>query len=249
MVSGRPDQALFESLLHDVHQARGRWRKDPVAIFAARAGRLATGELMLVGRALNGGSCRACLDDIGTPAGRAAVVASAFHDAAGATKDPMQWVLDCWGARGTLYNTRRSQFWRTAKSCVERLGLVGDPAAWPFVISWSDLYKVSPAKRGNPPATLMRAQRASCVQILRAEIDHWKPKRILFLTGINWARPFLAALPLESRPAMNAPVEFVGVSDDRCQVVVTPHPQIQSGKRLVDAIVEEFKTLEATSPH
>ena len=52
-------------------------------------------------------------------------------------------------------------------------------------ICWSNLYKFSPHAAGNPSTSLAAAQFDHCLQILKIEIEDWKSRRLLFLTGYS----------------------------------------------------------------
>jgi hypothetical protein len=98
---------------------------------------------------------------------------------------------DLWGATDG-YNTRLSAFWRVL---VDLLGDRGDPARASELV-WTNLYKVSPAAGWNPGADLQRAQRTRAAELLRFELEAYRPRRVLALTG-DWIVPFEAELSLE----------------------------------------------------
>ena len=71
---------------------------------------------------------------------------------------------------------------------------------WPTHLVWSNLYKVSPYGK-NPGAPLQRAQRDGCQRLLNLEIGTFRPKRVLFLTGWDWAEELVCAPPKAREPA------------------------------------------------
>jgi hypothetical protein len=153
----------------------------------------------------------------------------------------MLWVSRCWGATDG-YNTRKSAFWRVIRATVGRLGVadIGAPT-WPSFIAWSNLYKISPGAGGNPSSALADAQLAKCIEILRTEIQAWAPRRVLFLTGQWWAKPFLDGLGFApgSDPPLE-PVEASGTIFNGARAVVGPHPQAKPEGPLVASIVGAF---------
>lgn len=106
----------------------------------------------------------------------------------------------------------------------------------------TNLYKVAP-KKGNPDQPLQKLQHELCQELLRLELESYRPKRILFLTGQGWARPFLKELQIKVRPVKNLPrVEGVGEWQGT-PVVVLPHTQGKKEKELVQQAAAYFKML------
>jgi hypothetical protein len=215
--------------------------------FWPRVGAGWQGDLMVVGRAVNG------WETAGWPAADAAdatwreerirQLRSLRPEEEG---DPMRWVSQTWGralsrAAGQTYSTPGSAFWRVIHRVAEGVGLGRDkPEDWPSKLVHSNLYKVAPwleggpatsASGGNPSARLQHCQRDSAAKLLRDEISSFKPVRLLLLTGLDWAAPFLPVLGAskstitEDHPGV---VEWTGalsIPGATCLTVVTPHPQ------------------------
>ncbi len=122
----------------------------------------------------------------------------------------MQWVSDQWGiSEPKTYNTKRSAFWRVIRQVTGRLGIADiETDEWPSHLIWSNLYKIAPLDGGNPGEQLCRFQYDQCLKCLMQEIMGWKPRRILFLTGIGWANSFLEDLHQKKNPG--GYVEAVG---------------------------------------
>ncbi|MEQ9490893.1 MAG: hypothetical protein RIM72_18075 [Alphaproteobacteria bacterium] len=195
---------------------------------------------MVVGRAVNGWTFGWSADDVSEAEGRARVLDAAFKPAR--EQEPLRWVSNAWGAP-TGYNTARSAFWRVIRATIDSLELcdVSKPN-WPAQIVWSNLYKVSPFGGGNPSTSLCRAQQTKCIEMILAEVSNWKPRRLLFLTGEDWAKPFLQTLtdePLDRPPA--GPVQIVGTTTSGARIVVGPHPQSRPEVPLVSAITEMYR--------
>ncbi|MDX2128702.1 MAG: hypothetical protein SFU91_06660 [Chloroherpetonaceae bacterium] len=104
--------------------------------------------------------------------------------------DNLQWTINNWGINyGKTYNTKRSAFWRINRKITDLVYQVSD---YNFnKLSWTNLYKISNAAGGNPSPKLQALQFDLVKQILIEEIRILEPKYIVFLTGYDWAKPFL----------------------------------------------------------
>ena len=208
------------------------------------------GELMVVGRAGNGWK------DVGWAPKEASEPEDLERIARNLSDISMSWVTDHWRSRppddrrgsGRWYNTRRSAFWRVIRSVSLELVDGACEADWPTRLVWSNLYKVAPWAGGNPSAALQYAQRAGCKELLNLEISAFRPKRVLFLTGWNWAEKLLDASPGMQQPAGAQLVEKVW---DRpldsepgspvCRFVVAAHPQGKSEGRWTHEVLQAFR--------
>jgi hypothetical protein len=75
------------------------------------------------------------------------------------------------------YNTARSQFWCFVREVAGRLGVADiEQPGWPSHLIWSNLYKASPAKGGNPSSALVQAQLSECLELFKLELDKWRPR-------------------------------------------------------------------------
>jgi hypothetical protein len=220
--------------------APARLQNDKLALFVGRAGAAQRGELMVIGRALNGGDVQFKISELSNAACLKPLIASAYAHA-NPDRDPLGWVADCWGA-STGYNTRRSAFWRVVRSVTLRVVPATKDDNWHSSVIWTNLYKVSPAGTGNPTTTLMDLQREACFDILATEISDWQPARVLFLTGLSWAWPFLKHLQWQVSACRNStPIEAVGHTPYGAQFVVAPHPERKPEEPLVLGICKHMK--------
>lgn len=242
----RYDREELDQLLRMLSKAEGRWRTNPLTLFAALRGSEDSDELMVIGRAVNGWTSKWNADDAGDPEERRRILGRAFAATEWNDGKPMLWVTDHWGgAKG--YNTKRSAFWRVVRGSVGQLGIADvSTHAWPSTLCWSNLYKVAPFAGGNPSGSLARAQLEKCVQILRAEVAEWKPRRILFLTGHSWARQFLEGLGWKGQDVGHLrELESVGSISIGSRVVVAPHPQGKQEDRLIEEITEALGAVQS----
>jgi hypothetical protein len=212
-------------------------------------------ELMIVGRAVNGWgapwrasdlrNAQCCIEIFND-------IVSSVHDE-GRGRPPMLWVSSRWGHSDydgvTDYNTAKSAFWRVTRTVVKLLKLADiDKPTWPLSVVWTNLYKVSPHAGGNPGSKLCTLQFKSCARLLAQELLHWKPQRILMLTGMDWAKDFLHELGvhpdnLGSTKYVQA-VCSLSTEGLPATIVVAKHPQGKKESVLTDEVVEAFRLYE-----
>ena len=113
-----------------------------------------------------------------------------------ARHDQMKWVNNLDGKKEG-YNTRKSAFWRVIKKTAKKILADDDDVI--SRIAWSNIYKISPSRGGNPSAKLQKIQRDYCKRILRKEIELLKPKYVIFLTSF-WETEFMEYLNNGSKP-------------------------------------------------
>ncbi len=94
---------------------------------------------------------------------------------------------------------------------------------------------------GYPSARLCAAQREVSIALLRAEIDHWRPKRVLFLTDWeNWAEPFLRDLEPMDPALLQGHVKMILGLPHGARAVVCPHPQGKAEREIVASALQAF---------
>jgi hypothetical protein len=232
----RRDKEVFKELLESISHSPGVWRKDPLTAFASLKGSQDTCEFMVIGRAVNGWRPKEWLaDDLKDLDKLSETLEDTFVPTRWFKGEPIKWVDRNWGSKkGT--NTKKSAFWRVFRATVDRLG-IDDVSK----MCWSNLYKISPHSTGNPSTGLVKAQREHCIRMLRVEIEDWMPRRLLFLTGYSWAKPFIEGMGwvVEYRDP-GGPVEAAGTTPEGNRFVVAPHPQGKREGVLVPAIVSQF---------
>lgn len=238
---------LAECILPLIGQNAAQLPCEEITGFLSMAGSRYSQELMVVGRAVNGwldeGYEPSTLSDV--------VVLNAFAEAvfASVTDDqscPMDWVRERWGAT-KKYNTKRSAFWRACREVIEGMGITHpSDESWASHLVWSNLYKIAPFDKGNPKAALQRIQRLDCIELLRQELEHYRPKRLLLLTGLDWAEPFLDALEATVTPTpfrFVKAVAYVEHGTGFTKVVVAVHPQGKPEADLVTDVIKAFQSI------
>ena len=171
--------------------------------FLAMRGHLYTRELMVVGRAVNGwmpyGVCPMQFHSglfrnwYATEVLHGSLHAPGVAVVQGQLHCPMDWVYI---NPPNGFNADRSAFWRVIRNVTNGLHIADDtePHQRPSHLVWSNLYKLSPSAEGNPSWTLRGVQLAGCQALFQLELHTYCPKRLLLLTGADWAAPFLGAL-------------------------------------------------------
>ena len=241
----RFDRPSLIRLVRSVNQAaRHRSREDRVSLFVAHQGLHYRRRLMFVGRATNG------WDHPWTPfrafslATVRRIVARALEwtvpDNKARRYCPMSWIQQRWGKNG-MRSLKKSAFLRLARELVIELESLPESqvdVAWQSSLVWSNLYKVAPATRGNPSVRLCDLQLRWCVQVLREEVEHWRPQFLVLATGLDWADDFIRAIARRGswrRKPRSRYLQAHGVLKTGGRFVVVPHPQGRRMKKVVAA--------------
>jgi hypothetical protein len=205
------------------------------SLFWPKVGRKYDGDLLLVGRAVNGWIDRWDLDESGGSRQIAATARGTAED--GVNGCPMGWVLDRWKRGDEEYDTSRSQFWVTARE-VTVAGYPERQTDWPSHLAWSNLAKVSRWTKGNPSWRLRQAQLPAATELLALEVEELAPRRVLVLAGREWFEPYARALGLvcEWRQGL---VEGAAHDGDRHWVIAV-HPMTRSPRAVAVASVAAF---------
>jgi hypothetical protein len=236
--------AAFDEVLLAVGKAKLSKPNLELTAFFPVAGESCRGKLMVVGRAVNGWGelpfrAEECLDI----KRRAEIFRDAIANVARDSARPLSWVMDKWSSiEPKSYATGRSAFWRVTRSLCSALIPCEKPDEWPSSVAWSNLYKIAPSERGNPSNSLCRVQEAQCISLLRQEINHWQPRYVVFLTGKNWAEPFVGALRPVDLHRSNGPVQSSGripmsANGGFASFAVGPHPQGKPERPLVEELI------------
>lgn len=236
-----------EHLLPSIGANADQLPEQDVTGFLAMAGRLYGNELMVVGRAVNGWTEGVTPSELSSPSSVTAYAEKVFKSVVGDESCPMAWVTDCWANPDSEYNTKKSAFWRAIRAVVAESGVANtDDATWPSHLVWSNLYKIAPAEGGNPSNALCQVQLAGCISLFQQELNDYRPRRLLFLTGLDWAEPYLQHVaptftPTPAGGYVEALADIRHESGHATKVVVAAHPQGKSGSVWVQEVMNAFQ--------
>ena len=160
---------------------------------------------------------------------------------------PMAFVTDLWSNSkyrrmydAHKYHTGFDPFWTCTKAVVDGLGLSSDNNEWPSYLSLSYLYKISYADKCRLYEKLRLLQLEICKDLFRIELWLGKPSRVLFLTGMKYAKDFLG---LPDDIGLDDCIVNLGLFDygvHRAETVVSANPQKYFKDGLVDTILRGF---------
>lgn len=228
-------ETIYEDLLNNLEKSKYKNRLQSLCCFSAQKGKLYNNNLMIVGRAVNGWGNDFRLNDIHT----CAIVKKLFSNAS-VQKCPLEWVESSWGSTQD-YNTKKSAFWRVIKSLSQKINKLGSDDRWVSKLVWSNLYKIAPSAGGNPSDSLCDYQFDSCNELLKAEIEEYKPKCIVFFTGENWFNGFLAEnislMPKSDSKWVDAS-GTLSLNGFRTKIIIAKHPQGKPEEEMFNDIID-----------
>ena len=217
----------YNELFTVIYEKREKFPEQDLCCFVHAKGEKYNGELMIVGRAVNGWGNQFNKNSIDNNS----LIVNIQNDI---DSEDLKWVKDLWGPN-EKYNTKKSAFWRTSKSLASVLttGSVFETDS----IVWNNLYKISKAPKGNPSSRLRDIQSNICQDLFIEEIRLCNPKIIVLLTGYGWAKPFLSKFTQLPLIGNNKFIEFVGFFENSF-IVVGQHPQGKSEQDQIKEIID-----------
>ncbi|MEQ8192360.1 MAG: hypothetical protein ABRQ39_30620 [Candidatus Eremiobacterota bacterium] len=203
--------------------------------FMAMQGKKYNKELMVIGRSVNGWRASITIDNLSKEKERQEFAEKVFN-----SDCAMSWVTDNW-EKSEVYNTKLSAFWRVIREIVIQLNMENfDITQWASYLVWSNLYKVSPSEGGNPNDILCKLQLPGCIKILNVELETYMPKKVLFLTGMDWAKDFLDGIGAKWTNISSNYVESYGQHSvsvkHQFKFVVAKHPQGKNEEEWVNEV-------------
>lgn len=105
---------------------------------------------------------------------------------------------------GSTYYHARSPFLRFMRTLAKEF--YGTDENWPQRLLWSNLYKIAPRHKGNPPMSMVRNDIPIYRDILRLEIQQHRPDLVLFVTDISWFHCYPDSKKYESFTSLMAPL-------------------------------------------
>lgn len=241
-VTGPDEQAYYRRMLKTVAEHTGRLSESELCLFPTHVGRGWDSELMVYGRAVNGWDPRFERAETSTSDGRSTILQRALlkHEP---EHCPMEWIANP-PAKSGDYSTARSAFWRVTRDVYRRSGAsTSQTATWSTGLAWGNLYRIAPGATGNPSGTLQKLQRDECIALLHTELLRLRPKRLLMLTGMDWAAPFLTQTrmhSIEDSTLAQAHGVITLANGSTCAVVVARHPQGKPHEKFVRDVSTAF---------
>lgn len=242
---------IMKRLVFSVTQHSTGLPDEKLGFFSAHVGALYSHRLMVVGRATNGWNSGFSPLELSNSQEKHTECVKRIADEI--CNHNLQWYADTWGkgkqsGGNEEYDPQRSAFWRVIRETSQQLNIVNQaPDKWPSFLVWSNLYKVAPVKGGNPSEKLCRIQRQDCIALLKHEISLFKPKAIVFLTGYNWAKPFIEHISTNFSELQKTYMEISGyinkLDDIRSCFVVAKHPQGKKESTWVKELVEVLNAI------
>ncbi len=224
----------YRNLLDSLDKSNYRNRSQNLCCFSAQKGNLYNNKLMVVGRAVNDWNNTFQLESIQSDS-----LLEELFPSSSVHNCPLEWVESSWG-NSEGYNTKKSAFWRVVNKISKSVNQLEDNEPWASKIVWSNLYKVAPSGGGNPGDSLCASQFNACNNLLKVEIEEFRPKYIVFLTGQDWFDGFLSEnISLDSIAGAKW-VDAQGVLELNGSVsrfVVAKHPQGKPESELLNEIV------------
>jgi len=264
MDEGGEEREIFAELLRKVGE--NYTKKELLTGFVGLKGVSYKGERVVVGRAVNGWTEKGWYpEQLREPDARLEITRAAFEASQGRDgRCPMSWVTCAWNKLLPIrWNIRRAKFWTVTRCLVGQLGIaeVGESDNWPSHIAWTNLYKVSPFCGGNPLTRLAYIREDLSAKLLIKERSQWNPARVLMMTDLNCAQPFLNLLN-DTRMGAGVRVDlketpqkrFVDAegtlrlagSDAPARVIVAKYPQVYPRAPFVEEVLRSFQ--EAANP-
>ena len=152
---------------------------------------------------------------------------------------------------GEEYSLGRSDFWNYTGELWRQLNKrLNSPVIdlskydhrWFEFIAWTNLYKVT--EQGKTPGIRMtRLQLPECMEILKEEIDTWRPNLILIETDESW---FSGFSPLfSSIEIVRNPVVKVFARYNKTPVLITIRPERQNKEMFVSNILDVMNEISS----
>jgi hypothetical protein len=213
----------YQDLLSLISANPKPFRSKELVAFHPMVGPAKTTHTMFIGRALNGWHWSFTPEDLlRNPENILDSITSDKHQA-DTYDERLDWVDRCWGAKEG-YNSAKSQFWQVVKSVSTDQALPNQ--RWWDGIVWTNFAKIAPTKR-NPTAAMTRVLGSRSLDLLLHEIQTFKPRNVVCLSGLAYAANLLAAASttnkLEFQPCL---LEYAGdvtwYGSDAVRLLIAP---------------------------
>ena len=205
----------YKELLSLIENKKNEFSEADVSVFNIAKGRNFKNEIIVYGRAVNGW-CNFMKEEL---------LANFDTIESNILNDNLDWVINLFHNPVDDWKPYRSAFWRLIKSLASDIYSNNEYEVL-NEIAWSNLYKISKAAEGNPSQRLMNVQLGMVKDILKLELDIYKPNVAIFLTSLGWANPLLKDLGIEILEK-NQEFKFVELvaKYNNTIIIVGQHPQ------------------------
>lgn len=236
-------EAIYKKLLNNLEKSNYKNRTQSLCCFTAQKGDKYNNNLMVIGRAVNEWESDFQIDDIKTD-----LMLENLFASSSVKSCPLEWVENSWGS-SQGYNTNKSAFWRVIRRLSQSINKLSSDENWSSKLVWSNLYKVAPSEGGNPSDSLCTHQLEACNELLKAEIEEYKPKYMVFLTGDNWFDGFLSEY-ISLKPKSDAmwvdASGIISINDFTTKFVIAKHPQGKPEEELINEITVALAELDVS---
>lgn len=145
------------------------------------------------------------------------------------------------------YYYSKSSFWRLIKKL--SVAYNGE-SEWNEKFVWSNLYKISPRKGGNPSWRFNKKLIPTYVEIIKKEIEMCKPSHIVFITDINYLKPYEKENmrfdeKLNIREINDPDFKYIVAKGEYCgaKIIVCKRPERRPTDIMVEEIQKVFKNM------
>ena len=141
-----------------------------------------------------------------------------------------------------LKDYNKSSFFRICKKYLLKKGY--SELDWFDNIIWSNLMKISPAKKGNPTDKEWEIQKEGCIELFKQEIILYSPKLILMLTDYEWAYDFIESLGINpEKTAITSRYKYIKgkYHYNNSTILIYERPERKNENNFVNSILKMYK--------
>jgi hypothetical protein len=135
-------------------------------------------------------------------------------------------------------NNVKSQFLKIGeKIIIDKYNKI--PSEWYKYIIWTNLMKISPSLKGNPSERDWKIQKDYCEKLFKMEIDYFKPKNVIMMTGFDWAFDFIQYLKINPNTTLDTKFNRIVVGKYKyndSNIIVTKRPEARSREKVYSEI-------------
>ena len=246
-------EATYNRMLEEVGR-NSSISEEALSLFWPMRGHQYEGDLFVIGDGANGTDINLSRQDLTT--GKRKGLIAKVRKVSEPKDCPMLWLTKSKRLQGEVglerYLWEKSNFFRMAK-CISLRDAEAmdqtDNEDWASGICYSNLLKVGTVKppKGektpNPSTKLRNTQLRESIDLIRLELEAFRPSRVLVMPTKDKFSPFADRLGINVK-SHEGVVQGIAMQDGR-QWVITQHPRILTGgtKEFAGQILEAFASL------